>query len=175
MKISSLKTTFALTLAASAVAVALPTQAAPVKSAKGYQITPPTGWKIDKSHLMGTDLVLLAPIQNAYAANINVVVTPVPAGASLEMLRQQTAAGMPRMLSGFKMTKQGYTSVAGTRALITAGSYNFGTPARRLQMYQIAPIRGKSLFVFTHTSLAASAAKTQPAFLKAIASLKWTK
>jgi hypothetical protein len=93
--------------------------AAPFKSKKGYSVQPPAGWTVNKSGAMGSDVIFATKARGGFAPNFNVVVQPLPRGATLAQIKQQSGELMKRSLSGFKMIGQSYTTVAGTRALST--------------------------------------------------------
>lgn len=149
--------------------------AKPFRSAKGYAITPPSNWQMEKSGFMGTDVFFFGSPAHGFAPNINVVVTQAAPKTRLEDGLAQVNAMLPHALNGYKRLAQGYTSVDGTRAFYTMALHQVGTPPHRLKMRQVVALKNGRVYTFTCTCLAADYAQSSVAFDAALKSIRWTK
>lgn len=147
--------------------------AGPFVSSKGYALTPPAGWRVDKSGMMGTDVVVIAPTVGGFAPNLNVVITPAPPGQTLDAAPKQIAAMYPRVFSDYKSMSQSFGTLGGVRTLRVMGTYT--RAGRRLRMRQVIALKNGSAYTFTCTEPEAVHAKLDPAFDKMLASIRWTK
>ena len=166
----------AVGLVATQVSVnAKPKAAQAFQSAKNYSITPPAGWTTNKSGLMGTDVIFMAPPAKQYAANINVVVVPAAPGETLEKGAVQINQVLPRAMNGFKKLSQGYGTLGGVRSLSITANHKMGTPPRLLWMKQTYVLRKGQTYTFTCTALAENHAQYKAAFDAALKSVRWRK
>lgn len=159
-----------LLLGIAAIAVAA---AKPYVSLRGYQITPAPGWEINDSGEMGTDVVISASPSDGFAPNLNVVVGPAPAGISLAHARALANQQMSKILAGYKLVSQSYTTVDGVRAINTVIEHSTGAGGRRLHLHQVVAIRGGQIYTFSGTSLASNHAKYDSAFNQMLHSIRW--
>lgn len=174
MKLIRVALPFSLTIALTLLMVVVVT-AKPFRSAKGYTITPPANWHLEKSGFMGTDVVFYAQPMHNFAANINVVVTKAPPKANLESGLVVLNAMYPHVFTGYKRLAQGYTSVDGTRAFYNTALQKPGTPPRQLRMHQVVALKNGLNYTFTCTCLATDYAQSSAAFATALKSIRWTK
>ncbi len=151
-----------------------PAHAAPFRSEKGYSLQAPAGWKLTRG-FMSSDAAFAAPARNGFAANINVVVTPLPPGATLAQAKAQTATMLAQTFSGFKLLGQRNVSIAGGRGLKTEATFRTGTPPRNLRLLQVVTVHNNRAYFFTATALTASYSAYQGAFQRALDSVKLTK
>lgn len=155
----------------SVVAVA----ATPFRSAKGYAITPPTGWQIEQSGVAGTDVVFHAPPLHGFSAMINAVVDKAPLRADLHSALLHINAVYPRIFKGYKRVEQSSVTLDGTSALLNIANYQAGTPPRLLRMRQVVALKNGQLYLFTCTCLAADYPHFSATFAAALKSIHWTK
>lgn len=147
--------------------------AGPYVSQKGYEITPASGWMINNHNLMGTDLVIYAKPANGFAANINVIVSPCPSGITLDQLRSAGNAQLRATAANYKTIYQGYTTIDGTKALLTLATHEMGTPPRPLYMHQDVVIKNGYAYTFTCTALQSNHAAYDTAFTQMLKSIRW--
>lgn len=148
-------------------------EAAPFVSSKGYSLTPPAGWRVDKSGMMGTDVLVIASPVGGFAPNLNVVITPAPPGQTLDDARKQIATMYPRAFAGYKSLAQSFGTQGGVRTLRLMGTYT--RQGRLLRMRQIIALKNGSAYTFTCTEPEAVHAKLDPAFDKMLQSIRWKK
>lgn len=149
--------------------------AKPFQSAKGYTLTPPTGWQMEKSGVVGTDVLFHAPPLHGFSAMLNAVVDTAPPGATIDNALTHMNMVYPRIFKGYKKLIQGTTTVDGTKALVTVATYQAGKPLRPLRMQQVVALKNGQLYIFTGTCLAADYSQSSAALNAALKSIHWTK
>lgn len=147
--------------------------AAPFVSPHGYVLTPTPGWAVNRTGMMGTDVLVYIRVPGGFAPNLNVVITPAPPGQRLDTALPQIKAIYPKMFTGFQMGQTGYGTLGGVRALTLTGTYQQG--ANRLSMRQAIAIRSGHVYTFTCTEPVAMRARFDPAFTQMLASIRWGK
>lgn len=147
------------------------------RSAKGYSIVPPAGWKAGPSNFMGTDAIWMSPTtgKSPFTANLVAMVAPAVKGETFEKGVKNANAMMGRMLNKFKVVKQGETKLAGQRAWLMIGTHEMGSPPQKLRFYAVTAPYKNRVYSFNGTATDAQFARYQPLFQKAIASVRWTK
>jgi len=70
--------------AAALLVPVLAAQSKPFTSAKGYSATPPAGWRVNKSGMVGSDVIFVAPPNRGFNSSLNVVVVTSSPGETLE-------------------------------------------------------------------------------------------
>ena len=148
-------------------------RAATVKSARGYSISAPDGWRVVKG-AMGTDLILMAKPTNGFQPNVNVVVRQAPRGVGLLQGRTDFEKSYQRLFADFKWMGRGTTKVGGETALSNTASYSMGTPARKIFMHHVVTVHRGNVYSFTGTSLLSQRAALAPQFAAAFRTIKWT-
>ena len=156
-------------LALSTFAPLVPAQSTSYKSTQGYILTAPTGFR---------KLPYGAPVDVMFVhsggASLNVIVNPA-SSAPLEQVRSQALKLMPRMMSKFKVLKQGSTTVGNARALTVASTFQSGTPPIPLRLLSVIAVHGGKNYTFSCVSRASTYARYEPLFKKSLASVRWTK
>jgi hypothetical protein len=143
-------------------------------SRKGYSITPAEGWTENSTAMAGqAELVLMAKPQDAFAANLNVVIMPGAAGESLQAAKEQMPAMYAKMFNKYTPIEQADLSVDGAPAISNTATHETGTPPRKLWMHQVFAIKGDKAYTFTCTSLDSNHAQNKAAFDSMISSVKW--
>ena len=142
-------------------------------SPKGYEITPAPGWQLDMHGPMSTDLVIIAKPASKFTANLNVIVAPCPRGATLSQLRAAEDTVLKSMTGGFKPISQGYTTIDGTKVLVTLANHDMESPHRQLYIHQDVAIKNGYAYTFTCTALQSNHAAYDAAFTQMLASIRW--
>ena len=81
----------------------------------------------------------------------------------------------PRVFNSYKELGMGNTKLGGLPAIYIYATHKTGSPNALLRMYQVMTLRKGTFYVFTCTALNADYAKSDAAFKKALASVKWSK
>lgn len=155
-------------------------QAAPQahRSAKGYSIVAPNGWRKGPANFMGTDAIFVSSTvagNPPFAANLVVTVGASAAGGNFEQEVKKGVAVASRMLNKFRLISRGETRLGGQRAWMLIGTHEMGTPPRRLRFYAVGVPYKNKIYSFTGTAANAQFARYQPIFQKAVASVRWTR
>jgi len=148
-------------------------RAAPFVSPHGYTLAPAPGWTVNRSGMMGTDVLVYIRVPGGFAPNLNVVITAAPPGGRLDTALPQIKAVYPRMFTGFQMGQTGYGMLGGVRALTLTGTYQQG--ANRLSMRQAIAIHSGHVYTFTGTVPVSMQARYAPAFTQMLGSVRWGK
>ena len=142
-----------------------------------YEITPAKGWTV-KSDIGATnaaELVVMAPEKEGFTANLNVVIVPAIPGETLDKVKGQIAQLYPKMFNNYSLISQTDTQVGGETALQNIGSYELGTPPRKILINQVIVLKDNRAFTFSCTSLDAPTDDHKPALNAMLASIRWTK
>lgn len=174
MKLTRVALPHLLTLALTLL-LAIAATATPFSSPRGYTMTPPAGWQMEKSGVLGTDVIFHAPPWHGFSAMLNAVVDKAPPGATLDNALTHMNAVYPRIFKGYKRLEQGRVTLDGVKAFVTIANYKAGTPLRLLRMQQIAALKNGQIYIFTCTCLAADYPHFRATFSAALKSIHWTK
>ena len=149
--------------------------ATPFRSGHGYVITPPTGWTVETSGALGTDVIFHAPPLHGFSAMINAVIGKAPPGATIDNTLAHVNKVYPQLFKGYKPVAQRSATLDGAKAFANLANYQAGTPPRLLRMQQVAALKNGQLYIFTCTCLAADYSHSSAAFNAALKSIRWTK
>jgi hypothetical protein len=153
---------------AQSVAVALQT---PVLVDSSLQIAPPVGWSTQPGQGMVRS-VFLAPAQDGFAANLNIVVENIPAGTTMTDLDGQEAL-FASIFANYAKIESGYTTLGGQQAYAFSANYDAGTPARRLWGRSLTVLRGSQSYTFTCTALDSNHHEFEAPFQAMLNSVQW--
>ncbi len=143
-------------------------------SPNGYSITAPSGWSLNKSRMMGSDIIIITKPEQKFANNLNVRITPLPAGVTLEQVQAQIKPSYQKQFPGYKFISEKFTTVGGQRAYELICNHSQGTPPRPLWARQDMVLRGNKLYIFTCTALTSNAARYAGSFSAILRSVRWT-
>jgi len=148
--------------------------AAPFVSPHGYSFSPPSGWKVDRSHSDGEDVSLFALQGSAalvLAPAFSVKFTPASSDITLDDLKQPLADGYRKSFSQIKILSETYTTVGGLRAL----SIVFTHPKDGSLIHDRQSIVLKNHFFYFFTAVCPDKvhAKYDPIFAKMLSSVHW--
>ncbi len=144
-------------------------------SPSGYQIQPAKGWRTDKSGIVNTDVALLAPTNNDFAANLTVKVLPIAENETLDADKGIGNDIFPRMFKDYHLVSQETKNLDGVPALWTVSTYHTVQPALSLRMRRVEAIKDGVVYYFTATELDTNKSKSDQAITDMLKSIKWTK
>lgn len=111
-------------------------------------------------------------VRNAFATNVNVVVTPVPAGLGFADYRRALHAELRAL--GARRVRRGVAVVAGARAVRVEYRFDLSLGTRRtVQTLQYGFLRPGRSVVVTYTTLPSLAARYAATFRRSAASIRF--
>lgn len=138
--------------------------------AQGFSIEPPAGWEVgDAGVAMGAFLLVLGPVDQAFAANLNVRENPAIPKLDVPAMAKELRAQLPRVLDQCKVEEVTGVKLGKLQCLRTRATYKMPTGDVAMVQY-IVPGAGKS-FVATYTTTKAAMAKAYPAIEKSAATI----
>ncbi len=148
-------------------------QAAPFVSPHGYSITPAPGWAVNKSGMMGADVIIYTRAVGGFAPNLDVVITPTKLGQTLEQAQAEVTKGYSELLPQGKLVRTGYETVDNVRGLVVVGTYLQGV--QRLAGYEVIVIKHGKAYTFVGVVPEALQARYAPAFAQMLRSVRWSR
>ncbi len=143
-------------------------------SPNGYSITAPPHWSLNKNGSAGSDIVVITKPERKFANNLNVRISPLPAGVTLEQVPPQLKSAYQKQFPGYKLISEKFTTIGGQRAYDLVFVHTQGGQFGQLWARQDIVIRSGKLYIFTCTALASNAARYAGSFNAILKSVHWT-
>jgi hypothetical protein len=141
-------------------------------SKNGYSIVAPAGWTVDTSKKANSDVIFMGKQANGFRPNLSVTVT-ASGGQNLSQVRSYINTAYPRVFKNYQKLGQGNTKLGGVPAVFVSATHKTGSPNTLVRMYQVIALRKGAAYIVTCTARNADYAKSDAAFKKALASMKW--
>jgi len=141
-------------------------------SSRALSVAVPTGWKSDKSGLLGSKLILFGPEHEGFRVNINLMTEKV-GSMSLSDYARVSEENAGKIITGYELLSKGSTKMDGVDARFMVYRGSIGTPPRQLEFKGVFSIRGKIAYILTYTAPKDVFDQHQKAFDTVVKSVKW--
>lgn len=112
----------------------------------GIKVPLPAGWED------GTQVVALGPVDNGFRPNMVASTEPAKPGETAEKFAARTLPSLRQALTGYKLVKEGMTTLGKRTGFLREHSFNAG--GQVLSQLQFYVLQGGKAFTFTFTHLA---------------------